>query len=183
VADPSEAIRSDIIVGEIEKRFRVIARVDYGGTILNLLLEHIAHNFNREDENDVAILRLLAKAEDLLIRHEILPSDFTVMAMQKDRFPAAVARRVRSLAKSALHLSPAGGSRVTARRRLPASTDASRIDFRREAHSGEVVGGFYHWEGAFRWMGPRGELVLRMSSPRFTVLMQAPVSQLRQHHK
>lgn len=83
VADPSEAIRSDRIVPEILERFEVVARHDYGGTILNLLLEHIVHNFDPADEKDVAAIRLLAKCEDLLIRHGVIPSDFTVMAMKR----------------------------------------------------------------------------------------------------
>lgn len=88
VADPSEAIRSDRIVPEILERFEVVARHDYGGTILNLLLEHIVHNFDPADEKDVAAIRLLAKCEDLLIRHGVIPSDFTAMAMKR-RPPAS----------------------------------------------------------------------------------------------
>lgn len=82
VADPSEAIRSDEIVPEIRRRFSIVARVDYGGTLLNLLLEHIVHNFDPADEKDVAAIRLLAKCEELLIRHGVIPSDFTVMVMK-----------------------------------------------------------------------------------------------------
>lgn len=92
VADPSEAIRSDRIVAEIEKQFRVVERNDYGGTILNLLLEHIVHNFHPGDEKDVAIVQLLAKFEDILIRQGVLASDFTVMAMKK---PAGILGRLR----------------------------------------------------------------------------------------
>jgi ubiquinone/menaquinone biosynthesis C-methylase UbiE len=83
--DPSEAIRSDLIVTEIERQFRVVERTDYGGTILHLLLEHIVHNFDPADEKDVAVIRLLGRFEDILIRNGVLLSDFTVMAMQKLR--------------------------------------------------------------------------------------------------
>src|SRR4030095_1532829 len=38
VADPSEAIRSDQIVREVERRFRVYDRIDYGGPGLHLVL-------------------------------------------------------------------------------------------------------------------------------------------------
>jgi ubiquinone/menaquinone biosynthesis C-methylase UbiE len=83
IADPSEAIRSDEIVAEIERQFHVVDRVDYGGTILSLLLEHIVHNFDPADQKDVAVIRLLGRFEAILMRHGILPSDFTVMAMKK----------------------------------------------------------------------------------------------------
>ena len=87
IHDPSEAIRSDLIVEEIERRFRVVERIDYGGTILHLLLEHIVHNFDPEAEKDVAVIRLLGRFEDLLIRNGVLPSDFAVMAMKRQDAP------------------------------------------------------------------------------------------------
>jgi ubiquinone/menaquinone biosynthesis C-methylase UbiE len=83
VEDPSEAIRSDRIIEEVEKRFQVVERKDYGGTILNLLLEHVIHNFDPSDEKDVAVIRLLGTVEELLIRNRIIPSDFTVVAARK----------------------------------------------------------------------------------------------------
>jgi ubiquinone/menaquinone biosynthesis C-methylase UbiE len=83
VADPSEAIRSDRIVHEIERQFTVVERLDYGGTILNLLLEHIVHNFEPGDERDRALIALLGRVEDLLIRNGVLRSDFTLMIMKK----------------------------------------------------------------------------------------------------
>jgi ubiquinone/menaquinone biosynthesis C-methylase UbiE len=88
-ADPSEAIRSDEIVAELEKRFEVVERRDYGGALLHLALEFIAYNFDPNDEKDVALLRLAALLESLLTRHEILASDFTVMALR--RRPAGAA--------------------------------------------------------------------------------------------
>lgn len=94
VADPSEAIRSDLIVEELQRQFRIVERIDYGGTILNLLLEHIIHNFDAADEKDVAAIRLLSAFESILIRQGAIPSDFTVMAMKK-RISAA--RRIRTL--------------------------------------------------------------------------------------
>ncbi|HEY6065248.1 MAG TPA: class I SAM-dependent methyltransferase [Thermoanaerobaculia bacterium] len=94
VADPSEAIRSDRIVPEIERRFAIVARLDYGGTLLNLLLEHIIHNFDPGNEKDVAAIRLLAKCEELLVRHGVIGSDFTVMVMRK---PGRLWQKVRGL--------------------------------------------------------------------------------------
>ncbi len=78
--DPSEAIRSDQILSEVGQRFDIVERCDYGGTILHLLLEHIAHNFDPRDGKDVAIISLLVQFEDLLIRYGVLDSDFTALA-------------------------------------------------------------------------------------------------------
>lgn len=78
--DPSESIRSDQIVAEVTRQFQIIERRDYGGTILNLLLEHIVHNFDATDNKDVGVIRLLAKFEEILIAEGVLTSDFTVIA-------------------------------------------------------------------------------------------------------
>jgi ubiquinone/menaquinone biosynthesis C-methylase UbiE len=89
-ADPSEAIRSDRIVAEVTGQFRIIDRLDYGGTILNLLLEHIVHNFDAKDNKDVGVIRLLAKFEEILIREDVLTSDFSVIAA-RTRSPTGAA--------------------------------------------------------------------------------------------
>ncbi len=83
VADPSEAVRSDLIVPTLGHHFDVVERVDYGGTVLHLLLEHIIHNFDNGNDAHVAILRLLARFEDVLISRGVLDSDFTVMALAR----------------------------------------------------------------------------------------------------
>ncbi len=89
VADPSEAVRSDLIVPTLDKYFEVVERIDYGGTILHLLLEHIIHNFDNGNTAHVAILRLLARFEDVLISRGVLRSDFTVMALTTKQAPLA----------------------------------------------------------------------------------------------
>lgn len=91
LVDPSEAVRSDLIVPALERHFDVAERIDYGGTILHLLLEHIVHNFDEGNELHLAILRLLAKVEDVLIDQGVLASDFTVMALRKKDAPPFVA--------------------------------------------------------------------------------------------
>jgi len=83
LTDPSEAVRSDEIVPQLERRFEVVLSRDYGGTILHLVLEHIVHNFDRGEEKDVAAIRLLGLLEDLLIRHGVLESDFTLRVLRK----------------------------------------------------------------------------------------------------
>jgi ubiquinone/menaquinone biosynthesis C-methylase UbiE len=81
--DPSEAVRSDEIVPLLHRYFDVALYLPYGGTVLNLLLEHIVHNFDPGKPGDVELFRLLARTEDLLIRHGVLGNDFAVMAMRK----------------------------------------------------------------------------------------------------
>lgn len=83
VADPSEAIRSDEIVEQLERRFEVVFRKDYCGALLHLALEFVAHNFREDDPKDVAILRLAALLEESLTRHDVISSDFTVMALRR----------------------------------------------------------------------------------------------------
>ncbi len=77
--DPSEAIRSDLILSELERCFEITVRVDYGGTVLNLLLELIIHNFDPLDDKDTAILRLLAAFESVIVDSGFLASDFTAI--------------------------------------------------------------------------------------------------------
>jgi SAM-dependent methyltransferase len=85
VADPSEAIRSDRIVPEVERQFRIVERIDYGGTILHLLLENVVHNFDPADEKDRALIALLGRIEDILIRAGVISSDFSLMTARKRR--------------------------------------------------------------------------------------------------
>jgi ubiquinone/menaquinone biosynthesis C-methylase UbiE len=83
VADPSEAIRSDRIVPELERQFRMVERLDYGGTVLHLLLENIVHNFDPADDRDRALIALLGRIEDILIRAGVIGSDFTLVTLRK----------------------------------------------------------------------------------------------------
>ncbi len=84
IADPSEAIRSDEIVPLARRYFATVERVDYGGTLLNPLLEHIIGNFAPDEECDVSILRLLAEIEDALITQGCLSSNFAVLICHKE---------------------------------------------------------------------------------------------------
>lgn len=93
IADPSEAIRSDRIVEEIERRFEIVERVDYGGTLVNLLLEHIIHNFDSGDPKDVTVVKLLCRIEEILIRQRVIASDFTVIAARQRPASASRVRR------------------------------------------------------------------------------------------
>jgi SAM-dependent methyltransferase len=76
--DPTESVRSAEIVPLVSTFFDVVERVDYGGTIVNLVLEDIAGNFGLEAP-DVAVLQALVGAEQQMLRCGAIPSDFTLM--------------------------------------------------------------------------------------------------------
>lgn len=81
--DPSEAIRSAEITPLIKKNFEVITQRDYGGTLLQFLLANIVGNFDEKKEEDRAFLDFLFKIEEILIRENIIKSDFTVIVAKK----------------------------------------------------------------------------------------------------
>jgi ubiquinone/menaquinone biosynthesis C-methylase UbiE len=81
--DPSEAIRSGEIVSVLSQNFEIIERIDYGGTILHLLLYGIVDNFDGASEKDICILKMLGYIEDLLISENVLSSDFTIIVAKK----------------------------------------------------------------------------------------------------
>ena len=84
--DPSEAVRSDLILDAVARHFEIVFRADYGGTILALLLEHVVHNFRKERPEDVEVLRLLGAFEDILVEKlRVFPSDYTVLAGRRPR--------------------------------------------------------------------------------------------------
>ena len=76
--DPTEAVRSADIIPLLRDYFELVEQVDYGGTLLNLVLEEIAGNF-QDTEEDLAILQPLFDAERRYMQASVLPSDFTVL--------------------------------------------------------------------------------------------------------
>jgi SAM-dependent methyltransferase len=80
---PLEAVSSETLVAALSRRFDLESRRDYGGSILNPLLAGIVGNFDPAREDDLAILRLLAATERLLLREAGLPSDFAVLVARK----------------------------------------------------------------------------------------------------
>ncbi len=81
--DPSEAVRSDEIVAQVGRRFRIEERLDYGGTFLALVLEHVVHNFRADVPEDRAILLLLARLEEAILASGAFASDFTVLVARR----------------------------------------------------------------------------------------------------
>jgi SAM-dependent methyltransferase len=80
--DPSEAIRSGEIVDILSSFFRIIKKSDYGGTILHLLLEGIAFNFDINNKEDIRLLNLLFDVEDCLLELGDITNDFSVIIAQ-----------------------------------------------------------------------------------------------------
>jgi SAM-dependent methyltransferase len=74
--DPTESVRSDEIPRILHRNFPAMRRYDYGGSILNLALENIHHNFDLASPEDMAHLRDLIEFERSMIRSGILASDF-----------------------------------------------------------------------------------------------------------
>lgn len=72
--DPTESVRSDDIPRLLAVNFPNLRRIDYGGNLLNLVLENIAQNFDPNRPDDTEHIDRLFAAEDLLLDRE--PSDF-----------------------------------------------------------------------------------------------------------
>ncbi len=86
IHDPSEAVRSDGILDAVAQHFEIVYRADYGGSILALLLEDIAHNFRKDRPGDVDVLRLIGRFEEILVgRLRVFPNDYTVLAGRRPR--------------------------------------------------------------------------------------------------
>jgi SAM-dependent methyltransferase len=75
--DSSEAIASDRILPELERHFVIVERVDYGGMLLQWILEDTAQNYDRHNSEHQAWLGRLYDAERDILRRGLLRSDFT----------------------------------------------------------------------------------------------------------
>jgi SAM-dependent methyltransferase len=75
-ADPSEAIRSDEIVGVIQQYFEIVEKKDWGGNVLQFVLAGIAGNFTEESQESQALLKMLITIEDALLQCGQFSSDF-----------------------------------------------------------------------------------------------------------
>jgi hypothetical protein len=77
--DPSEAIRSEEILDQLQRSFEVLYRADVGGTLLQFLLADIVGNFNADDPGDRILLERLVLFEEACITHGSIPSDFVML--------------------------------------------------------------------------------------------------------
>lgn len=80
--DPTEAIRSEDIVTELEKQFEIVERRDFGGTLLHLVLDNIAGNLSDSDEGKTILRHLFSEEQRLMSSGEI-SSDFTLLVARK----------------------------------------------------------------------------------------------------
>lgn len=81
---PREALSSERIRPALDiEALEVVFERGYGGSLLSPLLELIVGNFRDDSEEDRAILRLLCRFEEILLREGVLSSDFGVIAARK----------------------------------------------------------------------------------------------------
>ena len=90
--DPSEAIRSTHILPMVQAVFDSVVVKGYGGSLLHLLLDHIAGNFAEHDPAAVTYLDSLFELEDRLIASGKLHHDFAVIVARKKTSPGTWAR-------------------------------------------------------------------------------------------
>jgi SAM-dependent methyltransferase len=83
VVDPSEAVRSSDIIPVLMDAFDRTRVYEYGGSLLHLVLEHIAANFDEDDDRDRSLIRLLDVVETTLISSGYLNNDFAMLAGEK----------------------------------------------------------------------------------------------------
>jgi SAM-dependent methyltransferase len=81
--DPSEAVRSEDIMRVLAQYFVVREKKDLGGTILHLLLQDIAGNFDYDKPEDMRLFHALFQIEDAFIEIGEISSDFSVIIAQK----------------------------------------------------------------------------------------------------
>lgn len=74
--DPTEAVRSEEILPLTRKMFRLVEFKPFGGTLLHMLLQDIAGNFDPAHEIDTCVLKLICHIEWQLIGAGVLGSDF-----------------------------------------------------------------------------------------------------------
>ena len=81
--DASEAVSSHRIMSALGRQFAVAERVEYGGTILNWLLEGIVQNFQPDSPEHRAVLDRLYAAEREVIESREFASDFAFVIAQR----------------------------------------------------------------------------------------------------
>lgn len=83
LADPSEAVESSHILPLLQRMFDVIELKGFGGNILHLLFDGIAHHFSSPDPEVQHWLNLCFEIEDQFLASEGLQSDFIVAVCRK----------------------------------------------------------------------------------------------------
>ena len=81
--DPSEAVESSNILPMVHKLFDICELKPFGGTILNLLFQDIAHNFLSDDEETLDLIDLCIDIETKMLKHNAIESDFVVAVCKR----------------------------------------------------------------------------------------------------
>jgi SAM-dependent methyltransferase len=81
--DPSEAIRSSDILTVLPMYFDILEKKDLGGSVLHLLLDGIAGNFDYDNPKDMKLLRMLFEIEDAFMDIGVIQSDFALVIARK----------------------------------------------------------------------------------------------------
>jgi O-antigen biosynthesis protein len=81
--DPSEAVRSEEILKQVSKKFKLLFSAVYGGTLLQFLLADIIGNFKKDNPDHKALLELICLLEDILLTENILTGNFVFLIAQK----------------------------------------------------------------------------------------------------
>jgi SAM-dependent methyltransferase len=83
LSDPSEAIESSHILPLLRKLFDVVEVKGFGGNILHLLFDGIAHHFSSPDAEAQNWLKLCFEIEDQFLASDKCQSDFVIAICRK----------------------------------------------------------------------------------------------------
>ena len=81
--DPSEGVRSAEILPLAKEYFDVLDVRSLGGTIHYELLRGIIHNFDVNDEKDMALLEMILLLERKLLENNVIDADFKCFVAKK----------------------------------------------------------------------------------------------------
>ena len=83
-ADPSEAVRSGEITSLLYNRFHLVEEKPLGGTLLSLVLDGIAGNFDESNPYIRSLILSFALFEESLIKERVLTKDYVFMVLKKE---------------------------------------------------------------------------------------------------
>jgi len=81
--DASEAVCSDQILPILTRDFPILERIDWGGALLQFLLDGIVQNFSPEDPEHRAWITRLCEADNEVLEKGVLPTSFTFVIAGK----------------------------------------------------------------------------------------------------
>lgn len=81
--DPSESVRSGEILEMLCREFEVLEQKSMGGTLLSLLFDGIAGNFDEGNPVVCSLIKSLQKTEELLISNHVIQPDFIFMVLKR----------------------------------------------------------------------------------------------------